>query len=120
MGRDGAAGVTSIRAVPVRDWDALGLRCGRLRRGPASFFQSWTWVGCLAAERYPDPVLIEARAGGETIGLALFNRRRFYKRSLSDGSVRLHWVEAGSAFHPSLVLHLVLSGLHRKQGAGQG
>lgn len=42
----------------------------------ASFFQDWTWVGCLAAERYPDPVLAEARRGDRTVGLALFNRRR--------------------------------------------
>ena len=41
-----------------------------------SFFQSWTWLGCLAAERFADPVLLAAEEGGETVALALFNRRR--------------------------------------------
>ncbi len=41
-----------------------------------SFFQSWAWVGCLASERFDDPVLIEARRQGELVALALFNRRR--------------------------------------------
>lgn len=41
-----------------------------------SFFQSWTWVGCLAAERFADPVLLAATEGGRTVGLALFNRTR--------------------------------------------
>lgn len=68
--------MTAIRAVPVRDWDALGRRWRALEaRIPASFFQSWTWIGCLARERFPDPLLLEACAGGETVGLALFNRR---------------------------------------------
>ncbi|HYZ61474.1 MAG TPA: GNAT family N-acetyltransferase [Acetobacteraceae bacterium] len=41
----------------------------------ASFFQDWTWVGCLAAERFPDPVLLELFEGESLAGLALFNRR---------------------------------------------
>jgi CelD/BcsL family acetyltransferase involved in cellulose biosynthesis len=66
----------AISAEPVRDWDGLGTRWRALEAlVPASFFQSWTWIGCLAAERYPDPWLIEARNGAGTIGLALFNRR---------------------------------------------
>lgn len=40
-----------------------------------SFFQSWTWMGCLFEERFPEPVLLRAIRGGETVGLALFNRR---------------------------------------------
>lgn len=62
--------------------DASGLdRLGALWRGfedaaGASAFQRWAWVGCLAAERYPDPVLIQAHSGGTLAGLALFNRRR--------------------------------------------
>ena len=27
-------------------------------RAAAPFFRSWTWVGCLAAERFPDPYLL--------------------------------------------------------------
>jgi CelD/BcsL family acetyltransferase involved in cellulose biosynthesis len=41
-----------------------------------SFFQSWTWVGCLAEERYDQPVLLRAEVDGVLAGLALFNRRR--------------------------------------------
>ncbi len=41
----------------------------------ASFFQDWTWVGCLAGERYPDPVLLEVFRDDRLAGLALFNRR---------------------------------------------
>lgn len=51
------------------EWRALETRAA------PSFFQSWSWIGCLAEERFPDPVLLRARAGGETVGLALFNRR---------------------------------------------
>ncbi len=41
----------------------------------ASFFQSWNWIGCLAEERFPEPVLLEVCAQGKTAALALFNRR---------------------------------------------
>jgi CelD/BcsL family acetyltransferase involved in cellulose biosynthesis len=40
-----------------------------------SFFQSWTWVGCLAEERFADPVLLSAEADGIAVALALLNRR---------------------------------------------
>lgn len=42
----------------------------------ASAFLSWAWVGCLAAERFPDPLLAEIHDGGALIGRALLNRRR--------------------------------------------
>lgn len=45
-------------------------------RAELSFFQSWAWVGCLAGERFPDPVLLSAEEDGRTVALALFNRRR--------------------------------------------
>jgi CelD/BcsL family acetyltransferase involved in cellulose biosynthesis len=68
-----------IDIAPVQDPEALGLAWRELEaRSPGrSVFQSWTWVGCLAGERYPDPVLVRARGPeGRTLGLALFNRRR--------------------------------------------
>ncbi len=43
--------------------------------GAVPVFRSWTWLGCLAEERFPDPVLLRATAAGRTVGLALFNRR---------------------------------------------
>jgi CelD/BcsL family acetyltransferase involved in cellulose biosynthesis len=45
------------------------------QRADGSFFQSWAWTGCLAAERFSDPLLLTARAGNITIAAALFNRR---------------------------------------------
>ena len=73
MGRIGDLIAT---CAPVRDWDTLEVRWRALEaRVPASFFQSWTWVGCLGPERFPDPWLLELRRAGETVGLALWNRR---------------------------------------------
>lgn len=45
-------------------------------RANGSFFQSWAWVGCLGAERFDDPLLLEARRDGDLVAMALFNRRR--------------------------------------------
>lgn len=45
-------------------------------RSDGSFFQSWAWVGCLMAERFPDPVLLRGRDRGVTVALGLCNRRR--------------------------------------------
>jgi CelD/BcsL family acetyltransferase involved in cellulose biosynthesis len=63
------ATVTSFEALGTawRELEATGAAC--------SFFQSWTWIGCLAEERYPDPVLLRANSGGRLLGLALLNRR---------------------------------------------
>lgn len=69
--------VTTVRVSEVADFTALGLRWRDLeQRSAGSFFQSWSWTGCLAAERFPDPVLVEATDNGRTVALALFNRVR--------------------------------------------
>jgi CelD/BcsL family acetyltransferase involved in cellulose biosynthesis len=69
--------VTIVRVSGVADFAELGARWRDLeQRAALSFFQSWTWVGCLAAERFADPVLVEATEGGRTVALALFNRVR--------------------------------------------
>ena len=67
-----------IHITPVEDFEALGRMWRQLEpQVPGhGFFQSWSWVGCLAAERYPDAVLLRAEQEGRTLGLALFNRRR--------------------------------------------
>jgi CelD/BcsL family acetyltransferase involved in cellulose biosynthesis len=57
-------------AALADEWRALEARA------EPSFFQSWTWVGCLAEARFPDPLLLRAERDGETLGLALCNRRR--------------------------------------------
>jgi CelD/BcsL family acetyltransferase involved in cellulose biosynthesis len=67
----------TIRPQPFEGFDALGRSWRALEAAvPASFFQSWTWIGCLAEERYPDPVVLRAEREGALVGLALFNRRR--------------------------------------------
>lgn len=61
----------------IADFAAVGERWRALEaRVDCSFFQSWTWTGCLAEERFPDPILLSAEQGGRTAALALFNRRR--------------------------------------------
>jgi CelD/BcsL family acetyltransferase involved in cellulose biosynthesis len=61
----------------VTDWEALGVRWRAFEtRAALSFFQSWSWIGCLAPERYDNPVLLEAQRDGRTVALGLFNRRR--------------------------------------------
>ena len=59
----------------VQDFAALGLRWRALEaRAEASFFQSWTWVGCRATTRFPDPVLLAVQINGQDAALGLFNR----------------------------------------------
>lgn len=66
-----------IRLSAVADPDALAPRWRAMHaRAGGSFFQGWPWLGCLWAERFPDPVLLEARQAGRTVAMGLFNRRR--------------------------------------------
>jgi len=66
-----------ITVSRVTDFAALDAKWRDLEtRSDPSFFQSWTWMGCLVEERFPDPVLVEAREAGRTVALALFNRAR--------------------------------------------
>lgn len=65
-----------IVAEKVTDFTVLGREwCELEAEAEPGFFRSWAWVGCLAEERFPDPVLLRARQGGRTVGLALFNHR---------------------------------------------
>jgi hypothetical protein len=69
--------MTVITLSRVTDWHTLGQRWREFEaRCDCSFFQSWTWTGCLAEERYTDPVLLEARRDQRLVAMALFNRRR--------------------------------------------
>mgnify|MGYP001211927511 CR=1 FL=1 len=72
-----AAPPLRVTAGPVRDLAGLeaAWRALEAEAGPIPPFRTWTWVGCLAAERYPEPWLARAEAGGRALGLALFNRR---------------------------------------------
>jgi CelD/BcsL family acetyltransferase involved in cellulose biosynthesis len=63
-----------IAIAGVRDFEALGREWRALEeRADPSFFQSWTWTGCLAAERFAAPVLVAARRAGQVVGLGLCN-----------------------------------------------
>jgi CelD/BcsL family acetyltransferase involved in cellulose biosynthesis len=85
--------VTVVRVSRAVDFAALGERWRDLeQRAAASFFQTWTWVGCLAAERFDDPILVEATDCGRTVALALFNRVRRW-----IGPSVLHLGASGSA-----------------------
>src|SRR5258708_22709110 len=67
---------TTVTVSRVTDFAALEARWRDLEtRADPSFFQSWTWTGCLIEERFPNPVLVEATENGRTVALALFNRR---------------------------------------------
>jgi CelD/BcsL family acetyltransferase involved in cellulose biosynthesis len=98
-------GATDFSVSGVQDFAELETKWRDLEaRSNASFFQSWTWTGCLAEQRFPDPVLLEARENGRTVALALFNRvgRTLYlgesgNRQLDDVFVEFNGVltEAG-------------------------
>lgn len=85
--------MTTVTLAPVADFSALGARWRALEaQADGSFFQGWTWTGCLAEERFTNPVLLEATRSGQTVALALFNRRRFLRQTLWLG-------ESGDALH---------------------
>jgi CelD/BcsL family acetyltransferase involved in cellulose biosynthesis len=65
-----------VKEVPMPSFAVLGEVWRELEtRTAPSFFQSWTWLGCLAEERFPNPVLLRAERGGKLVGLSLYNRR---------------------------------------------
>lgn len=63
-----AADIDDPEAI-ADDWRSLE------DRSSGSFYQGWTWTGCLARERFTNPLLVTARRAGTVIGMALFNRR---------------------------------------------
>jgi len=71
-----AGSTFAIGFGPAPPEDILAARWRDLeRRADGSFFTGWTWTGCLFAKRFNDPWLLEVTRDGETVGLALFNRR---------------------------------------------
>lgn len=61
----------------------------------ASVFQGWTWMGCLARERFSAPVVVRAEVDGMLAGLALFNRRggRLWLSESGDAGLDAPFVE---------------------------
>jgi CelD/BcsL family acetyltransferase involved in cellulose biosynthesis len=65
-----------ISLQPVANFDRVGETWMELQeRADGSFFQSWAWTGCLAEERFPRPVVLEAREGANLVAMGLFNMR---------------------------------------------
>lgn len=65
-----------IIAADIDDPDAIADPWRALEdRSFGGFYQGWTWMGCLARERFTHPLLVTARRAGTVIGMALFNRR---------------------------------------------
>lgn len=88
--------MTTVRTEETVDFQALGTRWRELEaRSNGSFFQSWSWVGCLAQERFPNPLLVEATEDGRTVALALFNRkgRRLWLNASGTAALDCPWVE---------------------------
>jgi CelD/BcsL family acetyltransferase involved in cellulose biosynthesis len=90
----------SVRLAPVGDLDALGAAWRALEaEADGSFFQSWTWLGCRAAERFPDPLLLTAAQEGRVVGLALCNRtrrlglERLWLGESGDAALDAVWIE---------------------------
>ena len=116
--------VTAAR--PSLDAAGLGV-LGRLWQGfqdaaGASAFQRWDWVGCLAAERYPDPVLMQAHRGEALAGLALFNRRggRLWLHEGGDPVLDSVFIEHnGPLVLPGAGRDAVLDAMLRQAGRGR-
>ena len=69
------AGSARITLSAVRDLATVEAAWRDLEPVAApSLFQSWTWVGCLAEERFPAPALLRVERDDRTVGLALLNR----------------------------------------------
>lgn len=65
-----------ITATDIDDPDAIADQWRTLEdRSLGLFYQGWTWMGCLARERFASPLLVSARRAGVVVGLALFSRR---------------------------------------------
>jgi CelD/BcsL family acetyltransferase involved in cellulose biosynthesis len=93
-----------------------------------SFFQSWTWVGCLAERRFADPVLLRAERDGQIVALALCNRttswhggKTFWLGESGDPALDAVYVEhngpllarGAEAFRPTVLRALLGGGFGR-------
>ncbi len=83
MRRDAVPIVVDLE--PARGLAGLGAAWRSLeQRATASFFQSWRWVGTWLATLPAEiePLCLRARAGGETVGLALLTPRRVCRHGM--------------------------------------
>ena len=85
-----------IDFAPVRDLTTLAAEWQALEaEADASFFQSWTWVGCRAAERFAAPWRLRVERDGRCVGLALLNRRHgaFWLHESGDPGLDAIYIE---------------------------
>ena len=112
--------ITFTRTRPKLDGAGLA-RLGAAWRGlegmaGASPFQRWSWIGCRAGERYPDPVLVQAHRGSGLVGLMLLNRRggRLWLHESGDPALDSIYIEHnGPLALPGPDRGAVLAGLLR-------
>ncbi len=93
MAKEQATNTRGLEAwrEPVTDFAALEARWRAFEAAAAgSFFQSWTWTGCLAAARFSHPWLLRVTTDGREVALGLLNRR-----STWWGGARLFLGESG-------------------------
>jgi CelD/BcsL family acetyltransferase involved in cellulose biosynthesis len=84
---------------PVSDVNALAGEWQALEtRSQASFFLSWTWISTWLDSIKPAPTLVRARAGQDTVALAIFAPRR----STRHGILRIRQIHLHEAGDPDL------------------
>ncbi|MEQ9642007.1 MAG: GNAT family N-acetyltransferase [Alphaproteobacteria bacterium] len=77
-----AIGRLTAHLAPQPDLEALGAAWRTLQRDcPHSFFQSWSWIGCLARATGRTPQVMSVRDGERLVGLAAW----------FEGPVALPW-----------------------------
>jgi CelD/BcsL family acetyltransferase involved in cellulose biosynthesis len=93
----GDAAVITVRRID--DLSTLGENWLDLeQRAECSFFQSWAWTGCLAAERFRKPWLLSATQDGVPMAMALFNEASAWRGK------RLFLGESGRAAMDSIFI----------------
>lgn len=104
-----AARVSCLASLEA-EWRALEARAPQ-----ASIFQGWSWMGCLAAERFPNPVLVRAEVDGTLAGLALFNRRggRLFLSESGDARLDAPFIEHNAPLIAADAPAGVLAGMMR-------
>lgn len=103
---DAAGANVSVDLAPVREHRDMAESWRSLEaRADCSFFQSWRWIGTWLAELPAgiEPLCIRARAGGETVGLALLTPHIARRHGLVTAR-QLHLNATGDPAHDRLTI----------------
>ncbi len=97
------------------EWQALEAQA------EASFFQSWTWVGCQAEVRFPKKLLLRVEQDGQIVGLALLNRANnaLWLGESGDAALDAVYVEHNGPLLARGCEHLLAACLARLLAAGR-